>query len=92
MPVVIPKISRKSALPLGLDILSQSQSNGYRITVYFSNKPYNLLQRQLRFRLAQLIARVETLEQEDDLWILEGEHGRLVFSRHENWTFVTLMQ
>lgn len=92
MPIVNPKVSRESALPLGLDIFSQSQSNGYNITVYFSNKPLKLLQRQLRFRLAQRIARVETLEQPDDLWILKGDDGRLVFSQHQNWVFVTLMQ
>jgi len=92
MPVVNPVVERDSPLPMGLDLLSVSESNGSEVYLYFSNKPMPRLQRQLRFRLAQRIAEVKTLEQEDDLWLLKDNDGRLVFSQHGDWTFVTLLR
>lgn len=92
MPIVNPKLSDISPLPLGLDMLSYSKSNGYAIYIYFSNKPLLLLQRQLKFRLAQRIERIQSLEGAKDLWVLKDDDGRLIFSHHGGWTFVTLVQ
>ena len=92
MPIVKPTVSTESPLPLGIDMLSASHSNGYEVYLYFSNKPLGLLQRQLRFRLAQRIERTESLEHTEDLWILKDDDGRLVFSQQGDWTFVTLLR
>lgn len=92
MPIVTPRAGGKSPLPLGLDMLSFSENNGFAVYIYFSNKPLKLLQRQLKFRLAQRIEHIRSIEGEDNLWVLKGNDGRLMFSHHGDWTFVTLVQ
>lgn len=92
MPVVTPTAGSQSPLPLGLDMLSFAKSNGYAVYIYFSNKPLHLLQRQLKFRLAQRIDHIQSVEGKDNVWVLKGDDGRLIFTHHRGWTFVTLVQ
>lgn len=91
-PIVAPAARAKSPLPLGMDLLSVTEQNGHQAWIFFSNKPIGLLQRQLKFRLSQLIDKIVDVNQPEDFWYLKNGQGRLVFSQQAEWTFVVLVK
>ncbi|RUO77261.1 hypothetical protein [Idiomarina seosinensis] len=92
MPLTAPSLRQQSPLPLGLDLISVNEQNGHSVWLYFSNRPMNLLKRQLQFRLGQRIAAKSSLDETDDYWLLKDDDGRLIFSEHGDWTFVVLLR